>query len=72
MATTISSSISVSEAGLQLAALLGALEPLEQGAMGQQLGVEAGGHGRAASWLNVEASIALFWGCANRGKLSRI
>jgi hypothetical protein len=37
---------------LQLAALFAALQALEQRALGQQLGLEAGGHGRnAPRWV---------------------
>jgi hypothetical protein len=60
------------EAGLlKLVALLAALQALEECALGQQLGLEAGGHGRVSSveYLN---SIALPARDANKDPLSRI
>jgi hypothetical protein len=59
------------EAGLKFAAFLRTLETLEQRALGQKLGSEAGDHGKARL-LVTDLTIALFCGCANRGKLSRI
>jgi hypothetical protein len=60
------------EAGLtQLAALLAALQALEQRALGQQLGLETGGHGVSSS-VEYMVMIAPPAGAANKGGLSRI
>jgi hypothetical protein len=56
---------------LQLVALLVALQALKESALGQQLGLEAGGHGRVSS-VEYPNSIAPPAGAANKERLSRI
>jgi len=55
----------------QLAALLAALHALEQRALGQQLGLETGGHGTSSS-VEYMVMIAPPAGAANKDPLSRI
>jgi len=59
------------KAGLELAALLAALQALEEGALGQQLGLETGGH-EVSSSVEYRVMIAPPAGAANKGGLSRI
>lgn len=60
------------ETGLgKLAALLAALQALEQRALGQQLGLETGGHGVSSS-VEYKLMIAPQAGAANKDGLSRI
>jgi hypothetical protein len=55
----------------QLVALLAALQALEEGALGQQLGLETGGHGVSSS-VEYIVMIAPPAGAANKDGLSRI
>jgi hypothetical protein len=55
----------------QLVALLAALQALEEGALGQQLGLESGGHGVSSS-VEYIVMIAPPAGAANKDGLSRI